>query len=376
MKIQVCIVSAQAAANLLPALDPQLKPERVVLVTSAAMRDGAEHLGKVLREVGIQPETLAISNEHDHDAMQFSLLEWADKNGDSGHEFTLNLTGGTKLMALAANSVAREYGWKVFYVDADTGLVIWLHDKAPGPQALTQQLRLRHYLASYGFSLTQPTQKPQPNADLKTLTDTLIKEIGSLEAAIGQLNWIAQQAQVRGVLRWKMELQHLDSLSLAALLRHFSTAGVLRVEGDAICFADQDNLSFANGGWLELHVFRVLSESARGLEIREQAANLNVANPQGVKNEMDIAFLARNRLYVIECKTQRMDRPDSLKANDTLYKIAENCRRIGGSGTRGMLVSYRNLNDHEKRLAAALNIELVCGRDIQRLPEKLKHWVH
>jgi hypothetical protein len=92
--------------------------------------------------------------------------------------------------------------------------------------------------------------------------------------------------------------------------------------------------------------------------------------------------MARNRLFVIECKTARIDKPQGNadrpappKANDTLFKLAENCRRIGGQATRGMLVSYRKLGEAELRLAKALNIEVVAGADIASLPQKLKKWV-
>ena len=40
-----------------------------------------------------------------------------------------------------------------------------------------------------------------------------------------------------------------------------------------------------------------------------------------------------------------------------------------------MLVSYRKLHEPELKLAKALNIEVVAGADIARLPEKIKHWV-
>ena len=100
-----------------------------------------------------------------------------------------------------------------------------------------------------------------------------------------------------------------------------------------------------------------------------------VRDPGGVKNELDVAFLARNRLFVIECKTARMDQPEAPKANDTLFKLAEICRRVGGLGTRGMLVSYRGLREEEKRLAAALRIELATGGELARLKEKIRGWV-
>ena len=109
--------------------------------------------------------------------------------------------------------------------------------------------------------------------------------------------------------------------------------------------------------------------------IRDNATNLVLFDSDNVKSELDIAFMARNRLFVIECKTARMDKPTAPKANDTLFKLAENSKRIGGLGTRNMLTSYRSLRDSEKKLARALGIELVCGTDLLRLNEKLRHWI-
>lgn len=105
--------------------------------------------------------------------------------------------------------------------------------------------------------------------------------------------------------------------------------------------------------------------------------NLKVCDAQGVENEMDVAFMAHNRLFVIEAKTQRMDQDDvsKVKANSALFKLAEVCRRVGGIGTRGMLASYRALGESERRLAKALNIEVVAGGDLVRLDERVKQWV-
>ena len=112
-----------------------------------------------------------------------------------------------------------------------------------------------------------------------------------------------------------------------------------------------------------------------GLGLRDKAANLEVIDAGGVRNELDIAFLVRNRLFIIECKTARMDSPKAPKANDTLFKLAEIVRRVGGLGARGMLASYRPLRDSEQRLARALSIELVCGAELARLPVRLKDWI-
>ena len=254
----------------------------------------------------------------------------------------------------------------------DTDQVIWI-DKSRPAQALTQQLRLRHYLRGYGFTLAEGIERPQPKAAWQTLLQDLIINVGSLEEGIGQLNHLSQEAQK--TLRVTLSSRQCDHHGLDALLRKFEHAQVLKRQGDQIIFHSEIARSFANGGWIEHHVYQSVCQVTGDLAIRDKAANLQVLGESGQPNEIDVAFMARNRLFMVECKTSRMNHADDLKANDTLYKLSENCRRIGGLGTRGMLATYRPLRDAEQRLARALNIEVVAGRDLNRLNERLKQWV-
>lgn len=327
--VHVLLVSAQAAPNLLPALDPALKPAEAILLVSQAMRPRAEALQRVLLEAGVRVSRVDLPNEHDYPALEAALLELAAER--AGQAIALNVTGGTKLMALAAQSIAQTAGWSVFYVDADTDEVIWLGKRAG--QRLTEHLRLRHYLMGYGFTLAE-REDHRLDADRSPLIATLLTQIASLEPPLGQLNWLAQQAEDRDRLTAPLDERQRDNPRLGALLRHFAELG-----------------------------------------LRDKAANLEVTDAGGVKNELDVVFLARNRLFIIECKTARMDRPQAPKANDALFKLAEIARRVGGLGARGLLVSYRPVRDAEKKLAEALGIELVCHAGLNRLEEALRRWV-
>lgn len=381
MKIHICLVSQQAAANLLPALDPTLKPEKIVLVVTAKMQRQAANLIAVIKENAIQVEQLQLSNEQDFRQTENELLELAAQL--EGETITLNITGGTKLMSVAAQSVAQASGWSMFYVDADTDRAIWLgKDKTP-PHPLQDQLKLRHYLRSYGFDLPHKPDRTQATAAQQTLTQTLVQQVGSLENSISVLNALAQEAENRRALSVQLSDWQRDSRSLDVLLRHFEEAKALELQGDKIVFASDSARDFVKGGWLELHAIQAVHQVTGPLGIKDSARGLEVIdlNNQN-RNELDIAFMANNRLFVIECKTARIDKPQGNsdqaappKANDTLFKLAENCRRIGGTNTRGMLVSYRKLREPELKLAQALGIEVVAGSDNARLPEKLKHWV-
>lgn len=371
-QIQLMLVSEQAAPNLLPALDPTMKPREAVLLVSQKMAHRAQALQAVLQESGIKTQIVPLTDEHNMAALESILMDVAEQR--DGQSMALNVTGGNKLMALAAQAVAQAAGWPVFYVDVDTDHAIWL-DKTRPSQPLTQQLRLRHYLRGYGHTLAQGIERPQPNAAWQTLMEDLVLNVGTLSEPIGQLNYLAQAAKPG--LRTPLSARQLDSRSLEALLRKFEHAQLLQVNGDSLRFPSEAARTFANGGWIEHHVYQTVCQVTGDLAIRDKAANLQIQDISGQPNEMDVTFLARNRLFVIECKTARMDNPnpEDLKANDTLYKLAENCRRIGGLGTRGMLATYRPLRDAELRLAKALNIEVVAGRDLHRLGERLKQWV-
>lgn len=370
--IHVMLVSEQAAPNLLPALDPALKPREAVLVISRKMASRARDLEAVLKEAAVKTSQIALEDEHDFGQLQNVLLEIAATR--TNHVVALNVTGGTKLMALAAQSVAAEAGWQVFYVDVDTDEVIWL-GKDTHHQPLNQQLRLRHYLRGYGFDLEKEIEHPRFGQHHDNLVRTLLVQLGSLEKPLAQLNWLAQQAEDCNRLQARLLPEQLDSRGLEVLLRNFEEAGVLAVCGDSLRFAGEAERSFAKGGWLEAHVFRTVCAMSGDLNLRDKAANLVVMDREGVKNELDVVFLARNRLFVIECKTARMDKPESPKANDTLFKLSEVCRRVGGLGTRGMLASYRNIGESERRLAAALRIEVVYGAELARLDDRIREWV-
>ncbi|WHZ09647.1 MAG: hypothetical protein OJF60_000086 [Burkholderiaceae bacterium] len=381
MSTQICLVSQQAAANLLPALDPTLKPEKVVLVVTRKMQSQAAYLGAVFKEGGIKVEYLKLDNERDYDQIANALMELDKSLGDD--TVTLNITGGTKLMSVAAQFAADANGWSMFYVDADTDQVIWFGPAKKPPQQLREQLRLPHYLRSYGFSLADRPQRTQANSAQQQLTQNLVTQVGSLEDAITTLNALAQDTENRRSLSVQLNAWQRDSRSLDVLLRDFEHANMLTLDGDRIHFPSESARAFVKGGWLELHAINVVHQMTGPLGIRDKAVNLEITDEaSGARNELDIAFMARNRLFVIECKTARIDRAQggdsrvsAPKANDTLFKLSDNCRRIGGLGTRGMLLTYRKLREPELQLARGLGIAVVAGSDIARLAEKLRDWV-
>ena len=95
-----------------------------------------------------------------------------------------------------------------------------------------------------------------------------------------------------------------------------------------------------------------------------------------VPNELDVAVLAENRLYLVECKTRQWRGGVDGPGAESLFKLEALTDLLGGLQARGMLVSYQDLPDHDRRRAADLRIEVCAGQQIQRLGESLKKWIH
>ncbi len=373
MKIHVCLVSAQAAPNLLAAMDPELKPEKVILVISPKMQTSAKNLTAVLENSGIKVRTHQLRDEHDYQSMCEEMLELATEL--EGHEVYLNLTGGTKLMSLASQEAAGVGDWKRFYVDLDTDQVIGLEKDAPRPRKLAEKLRLRHYLRSYGFE-TVSSSKTQPTSAEAALIADFCKNTKTWQASVSKLNFAAQNANKQGKFNATQQLAQHD---FAFLIEQCEKVGWLKRVGSDIYFNDRQR---CNGGWLELYAMNVIHKLHGGLGIQDSGTSIEVLDlNSNTKNELDVAFIYRNRLYIIECKTSRLDKKEDSegvlesKANDALFKLASHCRRIGGAGARGMFLSYRKLSEHEHNLAHALNIEVVQENKLAELESRIKRWV-
>jgi hypothetical protein len=365
------LVSAQAAPNLLAAADAELKPQRAALVISGPMQARADALAKVLAEIGIEVVQHRLRDEHDPRAVEADLLDWFSPL--EGKDVYLNLTGGTKLMALTALAVAEAADWHRFYIDADTDHVVWLGRDAPPARKLNERVRLRHYLAAYGIGIDGELQRREPTEAQRAFLQEVLLYYERYLTALPLLNHALQRAEERNALGVELTETEADSRSLAELLDPARRHGMATLVGTRLAVKDEATRDFLKGGWLEQHVFDTVAQLQGGLGVRDRAVNLRVRHG-GVANELDVAFLCRNRLHVIECKTGNLRADDGARANDALFKLAENARRLGGLATRGMLVSYRPLRDSEMRLAGLLQIEVVHGRDVPRLREKLRTW--
>ena len=368
--IHVCIASGQPLPNLLPALDPATRPQEAVLLVSADMRDKARLLRANFETLGCRVSEVAVP-AYRIEEIRATVLDLLARH--DGRSIALNATGGTKLMSLGAYEVFRELGHPAFYIDTDNRQhITLLPTTATAPLADLATVKVS--LAAYGYAIEQ-TGSCQVAPDRGQLGEFLVKNVDRLAGALGVLNACA--AKAKGQLLGRLEPQHLNNPAVQDLLAQCKTAGLLDVDGERLIFADESARFFANGGWLEEYVVKVVNRLKGQKLIRDHACNLKVESQRRVRNEIDVAFTAGNRLHLIECKTAQMiDRKDKEgRADGVAYKLEALRDLIGGTYARAMLVSYRQLTNEDRERCGEYKIEVVEGARIGGLYGILQRWI-
>lgn len=370
----LCLVSAQATPNLTPILDPDFSPRRVVLAVSPDMQKRAEWLADVMKRHRVQVEILPIADAYDFSGCWETILDWAGKPQEKP-TVALNVTGGTKIMAMAAQDVFRELHLPVFYVNVENDQVLRI-DQREAPVALPSKIKLREYLEAHGYA-TKNSAKPNISGKQRDFLDRLAYESESLGRGLGRLNWLAQQA--KNNLRSPMlDSNDLDSIALNDLIGRFSDEGLLQQKDGMLIFPDEASRQFVNGGWLEFLIYQSLAQLSPKIGLTDYATSVEIAHPDGItKNELDVACIYRNTLHVIECKSANLaasgDGRD--KATEAIYKLTA-LKKLGGLRTKLLLVDYRGgLNDHDRARAAQEGVAILTAQQLRRIRDELKNWI-
>lgn len=377
----LCLVSAQATPNLLPLIDETWRPAKVVLACSEQMKPEAAALRSVIQTKcpGMLVETLDLPDAYDYSALSDIFLSYLSEHEQDN--IALNVTGGTKLMAVAAQEVFRSAEKPVFYVNVESDEVLVIGKQAAS-QPLRAKLKVHEMLRAHGYTVTAQ-EHPQITRELRDLTARLIDHVASAGSALGAVNALARNARGVPGLKVEISVEQAGSRTLMDILALFSDANMLRLTGRIIAFTSEDARFFVNGGWLESHVFEALqslraqheslSDVAMGVRISfDNSARKGVNHKAKDKNEIDVAFLYRNTLHLIECKTANLaqgGKGDDNKATEALYKM-ESLLKLGGLRTRGMVVDYRgqlSQSEADRQRAAEAGIEIVSGSQLKDL---------
>lgn len=365
------LINEDLVPNITPVLDPSFRPKQVFMMTSSATQIYADRLRRILNSAGVIAHNFPINDSWDIEHIREKALEFIDTHGHD--DIALNVSGGTKPMDLAAYEIFHYADKPVYYVNPENDNVVWMHPRGRKSFDLADRIKLPLFFNAHDLRIVSRKNEAIPQK-MRELTSLLVSDVSRYSHHLAVLNYFASESEGT-LLSPAQKDEHLKDQDLQSLIKRLADLNLLTVDSKfRLRFMSEEACFFVNGGWLEEHVFSVLG----GLPaIQDLARNVDFVwdeKESPVKNEIDVAFLADNRLYLIECKTKNFECKQS-DADEVLYKLDTLRDYLGGKEARAMFVSYNHIPVIHKKRAEELGIRICDGNLITNINSTLQSWI-
>ncbi|MEI6890585.1 MAG: DUF1887 family CARF protein [Pontiella sp.] len=358
--IQILIVSGQMIPNVTPVLDEAIRPKKVILCASNKMQASAGVLATFFKEKQIETEHFSLGDAYDFSELQERFLELASQY-ENETSIAVNLTGGNKLMTIAAQMVFDEI--PCFYVVPERDQILMLGTEKTTSYEIQNKILLHDYFKIHGYTVKNQNRKKTITPEAVELAQNILKQYDTYKKQLSVLNALAAKAEDA----YSLAIRNDISDQTGNLLNLFYQHGSIKYYDDKkIEFASAEARNFCKGFWLEDYVLNELATVDDTVGLQDWAGSLEIESASGTKNEIDAAFLFNNALYVIECKTAKME----AKGSDVLYKI-DTIRGYAGFYTQSIVATFKELSKYDRQRANDLKINLIEGKNLNRFSDRI-----
>lgn len=239
------------------------------------------------------------------------VLEKEFPKGKRDNNFIINITGGTKMMS----QMTYFYFWgfpktSIYYWPIGEKYVEQLHPEFKRIEIENPvQLNLKTYLAAHGYSFTKAER---PDRDYHAAEELYRKVITCGDAAL------------------------VPEISKATNTEY-----------------KKNDKGYLSGGWFEEWLYFTLKKELQlkdshiglNLKIRNEASKRETGND----NELDMAFVYKNTLYILECKVYNRKQLTGKRITDAIYKISSVRQSLGLKATAMVFILSPFGNSHGRR---------------------------
>lgn len=291
---------------------------------------------------------------YDYQMIQDKVTEILAQNETATYE--LNLTSGTKLMALAAQQVFTTFGHFCFYIDQKQNII----DLASGEKEKVESvIPTRTFLSLSGHDSYTSQQLKDFNAEEKALA----KDIFNLREKNSGIQKLFQLFRSLNLDRDIRNFHHKDKDFTIVWSRN-----ELFIEASRFVLRSKGKNSFiiaSTGLWWEIVVASVVE---KWKPVKEVFMSFTIKSNGGKnydKNEVDILINTGQNIFFIECKSGMVTQSDINKIN-TVGKF------YGGIGSKSILVSFFKPKKHLIEKCLDYNIEIFCLKESSNQMQQLQ----
>lgn len=339
--ILISLISEQTIPNILIAA--HYKPDIMWFVSTKKMEDDrkTECIENTLRLKGVLPlpeNIVKVVVDQDSLSDCMSKIEELLEKVNGEVEYIVNITGGNKIMALAAYEIFRDIGQKVIIDYMPLGKNEWTQifprKKPLKVYEVKERLNLEEYLMSYGFRIQNKDKAFSHKEESRWILDNYEQ----LKGMLGFLYKNMGDKRNRKNYHLSADLdREFTKIEREMLAQHgFEMDGRL-VSKDLL----KDEIVYLTGGWFEKYVFNEVYKLVEDGLLNDAMMGVTIESLNKTTNELDIAFIKDNSFYHIECKTLGDEREQGI-VRDEVYKKGAISMLLGKGEKRAIICTTHN----------------------------------
>lgn len=292
----VSIISEQTIPNYIFIKEMFREGDDLMFITSCndTILLKAKYIEKSLN-LPYAPKYISLAKPGDEENWQ-AMKDLIEPELSKDKEYIVNLTGGTKYMAITVEMVFANYNASFYYIPFPKNNILQL--KNDSIKRIDYRIRVVEYMGLYGLPISthQVTQsKEYAEEFFNIFNDNLFSE--REYEILDKLRAYRNSKRINiETIETKLDEERRPQISGLSKFLEFinfpqKTEGVL--EGSEICYI--------TGGWFEEYVYYLIKEKLNPTDI--QIGVLIKPSETTNLNDLDVVFSLGNKLFVIECKT-------------------------------------------------------------------------
>lgn len=336
----VCLISKEAMANVLPVLE--YKPDMVFLAATNEQVRNAGYLKEFFEKKGIPAEIVSGMSAYQPEPNKIVITELFAKYPD--YTFTLNSTGGTKIMSIAAYEAFSSTGMKVIYCNTP-GREIMMLPEGKVDRKLNVELTTEEYLTAYGYSIDDRKAGNNPE-QYKKLYEHLLQG-PEMKDFVSLIRFFRKSKKL---LYAGMSI---SSANKRFILEKREGEYVLSWKGgNQVTFSE---FRFINGDWLEgfIHYFMQKNKIS-------SMRSVHIISPEGNLNEIDLLFVRNSVLHLVSAKTGEFSKLD-------LFELQGLQLLAGGIMAKPVILHVGQIGQADAKRAKEMRIDSVSVFELHKL---------
>ena len=318
MKHQISLVGGQ----LLPVYVgiKELNPEKVHFIVSNESKASISVLKPLLSNITFTEYTCNPFDFYSIKIICENIIEKLDKSD----EVTFNLTGGTKIMVLAAQAIIHDKNLKGFYINQDNTI---LELPTYAKQQLKTEISIQEFFDLSGHHLFSA----------KKLNDYSIEDFKTARNIEAFANNDKRYTSITGYIRKKYQsipTKGKEVLNNGIELNWDNNSVQAVSNGKNVMKFNSKNIIdlFFNSAWWELMVAEEVAKWNKAKEVLLKCELPFKTDKQTTKNEIDILINTGKKLIFVECKSGNVKQED-------INKMRVIKQTYGGIISKSILVS-------------------------------------